>query len=439
MRGIFVAFIVLTSLPVILMLPHIGVFVWTWLAFMNPHRLSWGFARDFPFALVVAITTLVGMLLTGRWRRPPVTLETAILALFILWTIFTTVFAANQLEAWDELARFLKVQLMVYVTMMLICTPENLRRLVWIVVSSIGAFGVVGGIFTILNRGQYRVWGPDDTFIGGNNEIALALIVTIPMMRYLQLTTDRKSVSYGLLASMALSVFAILGTHSRGALVGIVAMLIFLIWKSRQRLGLVLLFCVTFPLSLSVMPQAWYDRMMTIRNYRQDESAMSRLNSWQFALNLAVDRPIMGAGFDCFTPELFSVYAPNPQDVHDSHSIYFEVLAEHGFVGLLLFLCLALSVWWSSSRLVRRARDDVQNGDMEHLGRMLQVAIIGYAVNGAFLGLAYFDLVYTLIAILVVAKTLIAETEIAATRGEQVRPAMRRLSIPRSSRLGSPS
>ncbi len=37
---------------------------------------------------------------------------------------------------------------------------------------------------------------------------------------------------------------------------------------------------------------------------------------------------------------------------------------------------------------------------------MLQVSLLGYAVSGAFLGLAYFDLYYNLIALIVLAKTL---------------------------------
>ena len=408
MRDLLVAFIVIACLPVILFRPDIGVMVWTWLGLMNPHRLSWGFALEFPFAQVVAIATFSGMVLSRKWKFPPVTAETAILAIFVLWTVCTTLFALNPFDAWDELTRFLKIQLMVLVSLMVIRTREQLRTLIWVIACSLGFFGVKGGLFTILSGGEYLVLGPPDTFIGGNNELALALVMTIPLMRYLQLTTPNRWSKHGLLLAIVLTSIAILGTHSRGGVLGIIAMLASMMWRSRYRVGLALLLCILIPVSLSLMPPNWFDRMDTIRDYRSDASATGRINAWFFAFNLAVDRPVIGGGFNCFTPELFQKYAPDPADFHDAHSIYFEVLGEHGFVGLWLFLCLALSVSWSCSRLIQRARLNPELSEIEHLGRMIQVSLVAYAVSGAFLGLAYFDLVYTLVAAVVIAKTLLS-------------------------------
>ena len=97
-----------------------------------------------------------------------------------------------------------------------------------------------------------------------------------------------------------------------------------------------------------VMPQQWYDRMATISNYEQDPSAMGRINSWHMAFNLAKDRPL-GAGFESFRDAMFAMYAPDPGDVHDSHSIYFQVLGHHGFLGLFLFLLLGVMTWRTES------------------------------------------------------------------------------------------
>ena len=58
---------------------------------------------------------------------------------------------------------------------------------------SLGFYGVKGGIFTIVNGGVYRVQGPLGTFIGGNNEMALALVMTMPLMRYLQLQEQQQA------------------------------------------------------------------------------------------------------------------------------------------------------------------------------------------------------------------------------------------------------
>ena len=168
---------------------------------------------------------------------------------------------------------------------------------------------------------------------------------------------------------------------------------------------------------LAFMPAKWTERMESIQNYQEDASAMGRINAWWYAYNLANDRPLLGAGFKGFTPELFRRYAPNPNDYHDSHSIYFEVLGEHGYVGLFLFLTLALLTWRNLVRVQRRAkgRDDLLWA--RQLAAMLQVSLVGYAVGGGFLGLGYFDLLYHFIGLSLAVRVL---TDRRIDNGENV-------------------
>jgi probable O-glycosylation ligase (exosortase A-associated) len=163
------------------------------------------------------------------------------------------------------------------------------------------------------------------------------------------------------------------------------------------------------------MPDEFYERMDTIKTYNQDASAMGRINAWTFAWNLALDRPIVGGGFNTFDPELFKQYAPNPLDFHDAHSIYFEMLAEHGFVGLGLFIALFVAAFRNAGWLRRQAQDRPDLRWAGDLGSMVQVCIAGYAVGGAFLGLAYFDLPYHFVAFVVLAR-LFVERELADTK-----------------------
>ena len=409
MRDIFVTVIVLGSIPLILARPHFGILMWAWLGFMNPHRLTWGFALSVPFAQIVAIATLIGMFFSRERKRIPWTRETFVLLLFTAWMLMTTFFAFSQEFAWLQWEKVWNIQLMVFVTLVLMQRAERLQALIWVIVLSIGFYGVKGGIWTVAAGGAYRVYGPDGTFIGGNNEIGLALIMVIPLMRYLQLTSERRWVRMGLTAAMALSAISILGTHSRGAFVGIAAMLLFLVLKSRRRFALAIVLALVVPLGLLVMPQKWFDRMYTIRNYEQDQSAMGRINAWTFAYNLAKDRPLIGGGFEVFgKSELHDIYAPNP-DVRDAHSIYFEVLGEHGFVGLFLFLSLGFLVWRSCSAIKKQARGHPELGKFSDLAMMAQVSLVGYAVSGAFPGLAYFDLYYNLVAIVILVKVMVRE------------------------------
>nr|QNO45283.1 hypothetical protein GHMBFEBI_00017 [Methanosarcinales archaeon ANME-2c ERB4] len=416
MRDIFVTLVIFGSLPFILQRPFVGILVWCWLGFMNPHMLCWGFARGFPFAQIVAITTLASILLNKEPKQIPWTRETKVLLLFIIWMFITTFFALNPAGAWAQWDKVWKIQLMIFVTLMIVRTPEQLKALVWITALSIGFYGVKGGIFTITTGGVHMVLGPATTFIGVRGGIALALNMTIPLMRYLQLNTQRVWVRYGLTAAMVLTAFAIIGTQSRGGFIGAIVVGLFLALKSRKKILYTVLAVIVAASIVSFMPSEWGERMHTIQTYQQDGSAMGRINAWKFAYNLASDRLIFGGGFECFRGWLFDQYAPNPDDVHDAHNIFFEVLGEHGFVGLLLYLLLLLFAWRTGSWIVKNAKNNPKTKWMADLASMVQVSIAAYVAGGSFLGLAYFDYYYHLIAILVLTKLMLEKylTEHAA-------------------------
>src|SRR5687768_4085299 len=118
MRDIAVTLVILGSLPFCIRWPYVGVLMWTWLAFMNPHRLTWGFAYTMQFALLVALATLIGLLFSKEPKKIPWTRETVLLALFVVWITITTVFASYSGLAWAQWEKVAKIQLMLFVTLM---------------------------------------------------------------------------------------------------------------------------------------------------------------------------------------------------------------------------------------------------------------------------------------------------------------------------------
>lgn len=412
MRGIIFSLLVIGALPLILKQPYIGILAWSWIGYMNPHRLVWGFASRLPWAMIVAVGTLVGLLLSREPKRFLWTPVTIVYLLFVLWMCLTTFFALAPDAAWEEWDRMIKVQLMTVVTIMVMGRRERLQALIWVIVLSIGFWGIKGGLWAILIAdGQYLVWGPPKSFFAGNNGLALALIMTLPLMRYLQLQTESTWGRRGLSLAMILMTVAILCSYSRGAFLGLVVMGLFLWLKSPQKglIGLAMLLLV--PAMLLFMPAKWFERIDSIRTYEQDGAAMARINSWWFLYRVAEDRPFLGGGFNVYTNHAlwYRYPVPNPDDVRDAHSIYFEVLGEHGFIGLGLFLTLGCLAWRTASWISYYARARPSLLWAGDLAAMVQVSLVGYAITGAFLGMAYFDLYYHLIAILVLAKELVAE------------------------------
>jgi probable O-glycosylation ligase (exosortase A-associated) len=347
-------------------------------------------------------------MLTREARALPLTPVTATLLAFTAWMCMTLPFSISfdtSLELWW---RVMKIMLMTFVCLMLVKSARDVRRLVWVLAISLGFYGVKGGLFTIRTGGANRVWGPDNTFIGDNNALALALIMVIPLMVFLRQQSARRWLRRGLAGAMILCALAALGAYSRGAALAIGAMAAVLWFKSSNKSAMGAMLVVAAPLMLAFMPSEWSLRMESINNYQDDASAQGRINAWWMTWNLARDR-FFGGGFDIYEPAVFAMYAPNPIDLHAAHSIYFQVLGEHGFIGLALYLLLGVLAWRDAAWIIEHscAFDDLRWA--APLAAMIQTSLAGFAVGGAFLSLAYFDVPYYLVGILVATRALVAQ------------------------------
>lgn len=400
MRDIVFALFIAGILPFILRRPFIGLLVWSWLGYMNPHRLCYGFAVSFPWVQLIAIVTLVGLVLSKERKRIPWSAVSVLLVMFLLWTGMTTLYAAMPDAAWEKWQEFAKVTVMVFVTFMLINNRERMHWLVWMIVVSLGFYGVKGGVFTVLQGGINHVVGPPGSFITDNNALALALCMTLPLMRYLQLHSERKWVRVALGVSMLLTGIAVLGTYSRGGLIGLTIVAGALFFKSRGRLAVALVVIAVGVTAYQFMPSQWTARMGTLQDAQDTGSGVSRIQSWKFAANVAFHHPVLGGGFDDYlSSSYWATYAPEGAKQRAIHSIYFRVLSEQGFPGLGLFLALLWASWRNCSKVRKRFRDVPDEKWSYDLASMLQVALVAYAATGAFLPMSYFDVTYQLLAL----------------------------------------
>jgi len=401
MRDLVLGPLILSLAAYGLIHPWVGVLGWTWLSSMNPHAYSWRLS-SMPVAATIAIATLLGVLFTKDRREFFATRETIVLMLFMLWMTVTLPFSFyfdQSLPLWN---RVMKIDLMILVAVVVLHSRQHILALVWVLVGSLGFFGVKGGLFTLATAGSYRVWGPSNSYIEGNNEMALALVMIIPLCRFLHMTVSNRWLRHALLLSMLLCSVAALGSYSRGALLAIAAMALVMWWRSDKKIvGVVVLAVVSVAL-LSFMPEQWWARMGTIGE-TVDSSGAGRLNAWWMAWNLAKAN-FFGGGFAVSTGSLFALYAPDPLAVHAAHSIYFMVLGEHGFVGLFLFMLLWFFVWRSADALRTKGKKHTQTLWLSHLGAMCQVSLAGYAVGGAFLSLSYYDLPYNILVLVVLGR-----------------------------------
>jgi probable O-glycosylation ligase (exosortase A-associated) len=408
MRDVVLTAIILGLLPAIFARPYVGIYVFHWLSLMNPHRLAYGFAHNFPFAQIVAVSTLGAWLFSREPKRIPWQAPTMFLVAFWIWTCLTTLLALAPALAYDKWEQTTKILLMAFFTLAFLTDRRRLDILVWVAAASLGYFGVKGGLFALATGGHYRLWGPTDSFIGDNNAIALALVMLLPLLRYLMATANNRWLKRGLLGAFILTVIAVVTTYSRGGLVGLLVVMVAMWMRSRHRLAIAVVTAAALSITLPLLPTEWFERMQSIQDYHEDNSAQSRLQMWGMALAIAIDHPVIGGGFHVFKePSLYPQYNAGAAKVRDVHSIYFEVLGEHGFVGLALFLSLGLATLTSGGWIRRKARGDPDLAWARELAAMLQVSIIGYAASGTFLTLASFDFYYLLIAMMVALRAIV--------------------------------
>lgn len=409
MRALALFLTILGLLPLVLYYPFGGVLLWTWISLMNPHRLTWGFFAELPYALVIALVTFVGFAASRESKKIPMDSFSILTIAFMCWFSLTTIFALAQNDApFDMWNRSIKTFAFILLTYMLTTTRRRIEALIWVVVISLGYFGVKGGLFAILTGGTYRVWGPESSFIYDNNHLALALTMVLPLIYYLSTQATMRLMKWGLLGAMLLTLGAIMFSYSRGALLACAAMMFVLFWRGRHKMMTLTIVAVIVGVMWAFAPAQWYERMESIGDYEEDASAQGRLTIWQAAFDIAVGRPLLGGGFRAtyFQP-IVDMYSPGVT-ARATHSIYFEVLGEQGFIGLAIFLGFAIAAWRQGSWIQKatRTREDLRWAN--DLARTFQVALTAFLVGGAFLSLGYYDGYYTVLLIMAATKRHVA-------------------------------
>jgi probable O-glycosylation ligase (exosortase A-associated) len=416
MRDILIISVVLLSLPVGLVNPFYGAIVYAWVSYFYPHYWAWSFARYFPVAKLAAISTLGGMGIKHSWSLSPVKQREILLMLSLLvWFALSSLFAFYPADAWDKWQDMVKIVVMAIATAMLITNRNQLRIMLLVIALSIGFYGFKGGIFSISTGGQFMVWGPGNSILGANNNFGLALNMALPFFWYLARDFQSKWVKLLLRATFFLSIPAVMFTDSRAAFIGLVFVLGAILFKAKRLFlalaGAIICIIVVYPF----LPQKFIERQETIASYQEDQSAMSRIDNWVFCWRVVKDRPLVGGGFQYHTEETFSRYAPEFLNKYggktwDSHSIYFGILAAHGFPGFILFMAFIFASIFSCRKLRRKTAGSPTNKWAINYCHMIEVSFLALLVNGAFVNMEYFDLPYHLAGFVASMKAIIAKS-----------------------------
>jgi probable O-glycosylation ligase (exosortase A-associated) len=307
--------------------------------------------------------------------------------------------------------------------------------LIWVFVLSIGYFAAKGAVFTILTLGEFRVQGLPNTVLEDNNHMGIAIAVTLPMILYLRSVAATPFMRNALGALFLLSVFAVIGTQSRGAFISLIVFAGFFWWKSKNKVAIAAAAILCALPALAFMPSKWSERMSTITEAGEDDSFMGRVDAWVINTKFALEHPLTGIGLrNSYQQELAEKVDPvRAPRAKAAHSVYFEMLGGAGFVGLFFYLMLLATAYFKANRLHREGAALAPPPWRSRFGYYAQISLVVFGVGGASTSLEMWDGYLVVIACIAAAARLpgiepAAKTVVAkdgwrvAARGGPLRP-----------------
>ena len=156
--GLFLMLLALASLA--LWRPWLGVLALAVFGYMQPHSYAEGFMHGFPVYKILFVATLVGLMVTRRYRLPPP--DWRIFVLIVLWIYFfvTTELATLHFIAWPKFLEVSKVFASTLLILLLINRREKLFILIAVTALSFALVTVKGGYWAIIHGFADRVSGP---------------------------------------------------------------------------------------------------------------------------------------------------------------------------------------------------------------------------------------------------------------------------------------
>ena len=252
--------------------------------------------------------------------------------------------------------------------------------------------------------GQLPRAGADSSMLGDPNDLAAYILMLFPLCYYLFFNDPKKWLKLVYASAMVMILVAVVLTGSRGGFLGLVVLL-FLLWLfSRRKILGAFIGLAVFGAIWFTAPTEYRERIRSITNYEQDESAMNRVEYRKAAVRMFKRNPFTGIGFRNFNDFARDFGAPSSQT---AHNMYYLVLGELGGIGLLVFM----TIWLKSLKAARqlaRAPDWL----LHTLGMGAFIGLLDLMVTGYFLSISYYPYQYILMALVAAAQAyLLPQTQ----------------------------
>ena len=423
MRDLLLLAFIAAGLLATIRYPFAGLLLWAWFTLATPHQAAY-LAGSLPLNLVIAAVTMLALLVHGEFGRVRMTALSWMILAFTFWLGVSQVFSLWPENSAGPADRLLKIMVFVFLCSITVTSRLRFHALLWTFALVMGFHGAKGGAFTLATLGQGRYEGIPNTILFDNNHMGIALAASLPIFTYLAQQSRERLVRWGIWLVMGLTVIGIVGTHSRGALLSLVALAGWTWLKSDRKLLGAALGAAAILAALPVLPEDWTSRMETIAEAGEDASFQGRVDAWVINAKLAQEHPFTGAGlrnsYEGQISRQVSMRTPRA-----AHSIYFEVLGGMGFVGLGLYLVMLGYGVLAARRAERTYAHEPGGRWRARFGRQAQASLVVFGVGGASVSMEMWE-GYLLVIALVSALTRIDLQASTSDGGYEVERVRRR-------------
>jgi O-antigen ligase len=280
--------------------------------------------------------------------------------------------------------------LLFFVTAVLLDSPERLR---WTLLSLVGGVGFVSLhlVREWQNAGGMEGFRPG-WVAGDPNYFALSAILVLPLAFSLASSARSRWERRVYLGCFLVTLFAFMLSGSRGGLVGLLASLALLVWRSHARIRFLAMTGPALVCLLLLAPTSPLARLLT-PGHPDLESSETRLALVKAGLTMFQENFWTGIGIGNYKFQVNAYAWPSMTERKVAHNTYLEVAAELGIFGLILFLVLLIGALRRFHRLhsdTIRARDPLLHAATGGL----EAGLLGAAMGLIFLSALHVRLLW---------------------------------------------
>ncbi len=395
LRSLFLTLVYLSFICLGVAAPFVLTLGYVWVDTFQPQAVAYIILNQIPVALIMGVAALASYFLMDRRSPPNITLPTVLTVTMGVWVTVTMLWAEVPAQGWIKWDWAFKTIMFSAFVPLVIRSRTQIEAFAQTYVFSLAANFVPFGLKVMISGGGY---GRNLGLENGNSNLAegghlsTACLMAIPVALFLgrntQLLPRSRWVMLGYVGLAGLALLTALGTYERSALVGLVALGLYMFMRSRNKLLFGLCLAGVGLAVVYASSSAWTSRIDTVAHPMEEDSALTRILIWKWTLGYIATHP-WGGGFMVWL--MSRIEYPSGLVVFGRafHSIYFEVLGEQGVVGLALFLGLACWAFVTLRSLARQTRDIPHLAWCADMSNALQSGLAVMLTAGAFVGIGF--------------------------------------------------